>query len=274
MIWDIDPVLIDFGALQIRYYGVLYALGIFLGYLVWRGRMCRLGYPKEAVESYLIWAVVALLIGARLGHCLFYQSDYYLSRPLEILKIWQGGLSSHGGGIATVIMLLIFHRVKRMRLIDVMDSLAMPASILAIFVRLGNFMNSEIVGRITTVPWAIKFPRYEAYVAYINDAEPVLHPRHPSQLYESLLGLVLFGILYCVDRKYMAKPVRGLLTGLFLIFYFSGRFIAEYAKEYLTLSPGFPVTMGQILSIPFILWGIGLLTWLWLKSRRQVNPAQ
>lgn len=253
MIWNLDPVLIQFGYLKIHYYGVVFALGIFIGYLFWKSQTLKQGFSEKDTEDFVLWAFIAVIAGSRLGHCLFYEPQYYLRRPQEILFFWQGGLASHGATIALLLTLYFYHRIKKIAFLQLCDCFALSASIGATAVRIGNFLNSEIVGRKTDVPWGMKFPRYDLSMGY---SEPVL--RHPSQLYEVALGLLVFSVIFFTDRHYSKKGEKrplGLLSSLFLIFYFTGRFVVEYFKEYQTLPSSFPLTMGQILSIPFALAG-------------------
>ncbi len=256
MEWSPDPILFDFGKLQIRYYGLFFATGIFIGYLFWQKNMQRRGHSEELAETYVVWGFLAIIIGARLGHCLFYEPQFYFQNPIEILKVWKGGLASHGAFIAIIISLILFHRVKKVPLFDVMDSISMAAAISAISIRLGNFMNSEIVGRVTDVPWGIKFPLYEKYVEIMTKEPQILQPRHPSQLYEAGMGLIILIALYLINRIYKEKcPPSGMLVGALFSLYFTGRFIVEYFKEYQAFSPDMPFTMGQLLSVPFALAG-------------------
>lgn len=261
MVWNLDPVLVDFGFIKIHYYGVIFATGIFIAYLLWKWQMKKQGYTDEQSENFVVWGFLAVIIGARLGHCLFYEPGYFLSRPWEMLYFWKGGLASHGATIALIITLFVYHKWEKIPLLDVLDCFSLSAATGATAVRIGNFMNSEIVGRVTDVPWAMKFPRYAKYV---TKQPPLL--RHPSQLYEVALGLAVFSIIFFTDRHYGEKRPKGLLSALFLIFYFSGRFIVEYFKEYQALKQGSVLTMGQILSIPFVILGFVMLGYAFKKK--------
>jgi len=252
-VFDLDPVLLALGPFQIRYYGVIFATMLYLGFLMWRQQMLRGGHSEDVANQFFIWGVLAVLIGSRLGHCFFYEPARYLRHPLEIIKFWKGGLSSHGATIAVVITLIWFARKHRLHPLEVLDRFAMSAAIGAAAVRLGNFFNSEIVGRETTVAWAVRFMRFD-------DGKVA---RHPSQLYEFAMGLLILLILYLVDR-WAGKERRplGLLVSLFFLLYFSGRFFVEFFKEYQGLDPArSPLTEGQYLSILPILIGLGLLAW-------------
>ncbi len=251
MVWNFNPVLVNFGPFKIHYYGVIFAIGIFIGYLLWRWQTKRQGFSEKQTEDFVIWAFLAVIIGARLGHCLFYEPDIYLKDPIRILKFYEGGLASHGATIALLLVLFFYHRIQNIRFLDVCDCFSFSAGVGATAVRIGNFFNSEIVGRITDVPWAIKFPRYE-----LNPS-----PRHPSQLYEAILGCVVLLVLYLADRRYGTKRPRGLLSALFLVTYFGGRIFVEFFKEYQVpvVESYLNITMGQILSTPFFLGGLVLL---------------
>jgi phosphatidylglycerol:prolipoprotein diacylglycerol transferase len=249
--FDLSPTLVHLGPLQIRYYGIIFALTIYLGYLLWRHQMTRGGYPADLADRFLIWGVVAVVAGARLGHCLFYEPEYYLKNPLQILYVWKGGLASHGATAGLLITLILFSLKHKLKIMDILDRFSMSAALGSAMIRLGNFFNSEIVGRPTDLPWGVRFIRYDGGRV----------PRHPSQIYEFLMGLSVLLVLYIVDRK-AGKENRptGLMAGVFLTLYFSFRFLVEFVKEYQVENPSF-LTMGQYLSIPFIALGIGVLVW-------------
>ena len=256
-IWDVSPVMLTLGPIQVRYYGILFAAMLIGGYYLWRWQMMRGGHTEEQAERLLLWGVIGVIGGARLGQVFFYDLGRYLANPIEILYVWKGGLASHGSGVGLVLALIHYARKERLSKIEVMDRCALPAALGALSVRLGNFMNSEIVGRLTDVWWAVKFPRCLYDRQLQMDRVP---GRHPSQIYEFFLGLAVFFALYFVDRKLKEERPLGLMTSLFLVLYFSGRFVLEAFKEYQALSPeGSPLTMGQYLSIPGIMAGaIGL----------------
>ncbi len=266
-VWDVSPVLLSIGPIHVRYYGVLFALMLIGGYYLWQWQMLRGGHTQEQAEGFFLWGAVAVIAGARLGQVLFYNPAYYLSHPIEILYIWRGGLASHGATIGLVLVLYLYARHERLSKLEVLDRFSMSAALGATMVRLGNFMNSEIVGRVTDVPWAVKFPRcvYDRHLPL--DLVP---GRHPSQFYEAFLGLFVLLTLYLVDRKYKEERPLGLLASLFFILYFTGRFFVEFFKEYQTLSPDRSLlTMGQWLSIPFVLIGAFML----FRTLRSPQPT-
>ncbi len=248
----IDPVLVEFGPLVIRWYALAYVAGLLLG---WR-YMLRLaeGEPKvmerRHVDDFLLWATLGIILGGRLGYVLFYNAEYFLSRPLEIFAMWRGGMSFHGGLLGVVMAIVLFGRSRSLNLLGVCDLIALVAPIGLFFGRIANFINGELFGRATDVPWAMVFPR----------GGPV--PRHPSQLYEAALeGLVLFLILLAIDRLTGARARRGVLTGVFLTGYGAFRIFAEFFREP-DAHLGFLVagaTMGQILSLPLLAFGLYLI---------------
>jgi prolipoprotein diacylglyceryl transferase len=244
--------------LEIRYYGVLFAAALFVGYYVMRWQFRRGGYGDDKAESLFLYAALGIIIGARLGHVLFYEPDKFLSNPLEILKIWHGGLASHGATIGVLLALWLFHRKQKIPYVEVTDRLAMSIALCSSFVRIGNFLNSEIVGRAWDGPWAVVFKRYD------------LTPRHPSQVYEVLMSWIVFGILVLVDSRLKEERPRGLMSSMLIMGYFILRFVVEFFKEYQVdafISRGSPLTMGQVLSIPFVLVGLAWFVYAIRKGR-------
>lgn len=294
IVYYLNPILLeiplpfeDFGPIQLRYYGIIFAAMLYIGFLLWRKQMLRGGYSSELADRYLIWGVIAVLAGSRLGHCLFYEPSKYLSNPIEILYFWKGGLASHGATIGLVVAMLGFSIKYKLRFLEVLDRFSMSAAVGAAAVRLGNFFNSEIVGRVTDVPWAVKFLRHDCYRLKLHNACDILNmenpeshskwsyivqnvpARHPSQLYEFALGLFVLLSLYLADRfAGREKRPLGLLAGLFLTIYFLGRFFVEFVKEYQTdLQREEFLTMGQYLSIiPFAI-GLALVIWSLVRHK-------
>ena len=251
IIFDLDPVLVHLGPLQIRYYGVVFVLTLLAGFYFWHRQMRRGGYSKELTEGFFIWGALAVVIGARLGHCFFYEPAQYFNNIFSILFFWQGGLSSHGATIGLVTVLIVYARRRRLNVLEIMDRFTMSAAVGAAGIRLGNFLNSEIVGRACDLSWAVRFIHHDNGVV----------ARHPSQLYEFALGVAVLLILIMADRLAGGeKRPRGLLTGIFFTTYFAGRFMVEFVKEYQALENSF-LTMGQYLSIVPFLFGIALLIW-------------
>ncbi|MCE5325443.1 MAG: prolipoprotein diacylglyceryl transferase, partial [Planctomycetaceae bacterium] len=223
----------------------------------WRRQMLRGGHSPALIDKFLVWGVVATFAGARLGHCLFYEPERFLADPVSILFFWQGGLASHGATIGLTVALILFARKNHLRVLELTDRFAMSAAVAAAGIRMGNFLNSEIVGRASSVPWAVRFTHYQDHGAVA---------RHPSQLYEFALGLGVLLALYLADRwAGREKRPLGMMTGLFLTLYFAGRFGVEFFKEFQVGPWESVVTMGQILSLIPLAAGVGLLIWAWRR---------
>jgi phosphatidylglycerol:prolipoprotein diacylglycerol transferase len=252
-----DPVAFHVGPLAVRWYGLMYLVGfvlfVVLGKIRARQNLLTGWHPRD-VDDMLFFGVFGVILGGRLGYVLFYKPLYYFEHPLEVLALWQGGMSFHGGFLGVLIVLALFARRRHKRWLEVTDFVAplMPLGLAA--GRLGNFINGELWGRPATVPWAMVFPQVDSV------------PRHPSQLYEfGLEGIALFVLLWIYARR--RRPV-GAVSGLFLIGYGSFRFLVEYAREpdnFLgVLALGW--TMGQWLSLPMIVAGIGLMLWAYWRA--------
>ena len=260
--WDVDPVLFNIGSFQLRYYGILFIAGFYLGYYMFRKFFRREGKPLQLLDS-LLWALfLCTIVGARLGHVLFYQPDYYLAHPGEILKVWHGGLASHGGTIAIMIGMWWFvkkyGRKHNFGYIWLLDRLAVATAFAAMFIRLGNLMNSEIYGHETSLPWGFVF---------LQNGETVA--KHPTQLYEALCYFATGVILYAIYKYALPKIKEGLLLGIFFIGIFLSRFFIEFVKEnQVGFEEGMTLNMGQLLSIPFVLLGIFLI----VRSFRPGTP--
>ena len=255
--WDVSPELLRLGPFALRWYGLCFALGFLLGYFIVRWIFQREHKPERDLDRLLFYMLAGTIIGARLGHCLFYEPAFYLRHPLEILMIWKGGLASHGGAIGILISLYLYSRSRpEQPYLWLLDRIAIPTALGGCFIRLGNLFNSEILGTPTDVPWAFVFAR-------IDDV-----PRHPAQLYESIVYLLIFAVLLAVYRKLGERTPRGLLTGLFLALVFGARFLIEFVKvRQAAFGEGLPLSMGQLLSIPMILAGLVLL-WRADRTRR------
>jgi len=237
------------GPIEIRMYGLMFATAFLLGYLIERGILLRAGRTEEEIERLLTYILIGTVVGARLGHVLFYDPVYYLTHPINIIQIWEGGLASHGAAIG--ILLAFYFYLKKtpgMSYLWVADRIVIVVALGGALVRIGNFFNSEIVGRAAEVPWAVIFTGIDQI------------PRHPTMLYESLLYLFLFAILWYIFKKYKEHPPEGYIFGVFLIILFGGRSLLEVTKVHqAAFAQDWSVTMGQLLSIPFIGTGIWLL---------------
>ena len=246
IVWNINPEIFSLGPLSIRYYGLLWALSFLFGYMIFERIVKKELLPSNYLDSLTIYMAIGTIVGARLGHCLFYEPSYYLANPLEILKIWQGGLASHGAAVGIILSLYLFSRKTKRPLIYILDRIVITVALAAVLIRLGNLMNSEIYGIETNLPWGFIFER-----------NGEIAPKHPSQIYEALSYLVGFVVLLWVYIKSDAKPRPGLLFGLFLIFIFATRFFIEFIKEpQVGFEIGMTLNMGQWLSIPFVIAGI------------------
>lgn len=259
MVWNLDPVLLRLGGVEIRYYGVVFVLALLGGYHFWKWQIIRGGGTEEKAEEFLLPAALSVIVGARLGHMVFYEPARLVADPLSLIYVWQGGLASHGATVGLMVVLWWYARRKKMGLLEVADRFAFSSAWGAALVRLGNFLNSEIVGRPTDLPWGVKFPRYDAGLPI---AEVPL--RHPSQLYEFAMGLSVLAILLALDKKLGGeKRKTGMLASAFLTTYFLGRFLVEFVKAQQGLPESWPITMGQVLSVPFAL--VGVAGWILLS---------
>ncbi len=217
--WNVSPEIVKLGPISLRWYGLLFALGFVLGYLILT-KIYKLEKKSQAdLEQLSIYVILGTVIGARLGHCLFYDPVYYISNPIEILKVWQGGLASHGAaiGILTSIYMLV-KKQKDKSMLWVLDRLVIVVALGGALIRLGNLFNSEIIGRAADVSWAFIFARIDNV------------PRHPAQLYESIFYFISFFILYIVYYKTEKKSKQGFIFGLFLLLIFGFRFFVEFLK--------------------------------------------
>ncbi|MBE0675242.1 MAG: prolipoprotein diacylglyceryl transferase [Bacteroidales bacterium] len=256
--WDPDPVIFSLGPLSVRWYGVLFASGFLFGYIIMRKIFKNEGIGDAVLDRLTVYMAVATIVGARLGHCLFYEPAYYLSNPLEILYIWHGGLASHGAAIAIPISLWLFVRKERKPIVWILDRIAIVVPLAGALIRLGNLMNSEIYGIETTLPWGFVFLR--------NGENS---PKHPTQIYEALAYLAIFLLFIWIYWRKKGKFIPGVLTSLFFILVFTARFFIEYVKEdQVAFEAGMKLNMGQLLSIPFV---VGGLIFLILSLRRKAT---
>lgn len=248
MIWNVDPVIARIGPFALRWYGLFFALGFLVGYLIFTRVLQKEHRDVTLADSLLVYLVTGTIVGARLGQVFFYEPGEYLTHPLEILKVWQGGLASHGGFVGVLIALALFCRRHRgVSFLWLADRLSIPIMLAAGLIRIGNFFNSEIVGRPASVPWAVIFTAVDAV------------PRHPTQLYESLGYMAVSFTLYVSYRAAARQPRRGRLLGMAMILGFGWRFIIEFLKEHQEpFEAMLPLDMGQLLSLPFIAIGLYL----------------
>lgn len=255
--WKVDPWLFEIGDFQLRWYGLLFATGFLLGFYLLRKIFKTEGIPEEWVDKALWYVVIGTVVGARLGHVFFYDWDYYSQNLGEIVKVWRGGLASHGAAIGIILSLWLFSRnVSKRSILWILDRVVITVALAGVLIRLGNLMNHEIIGEPTTVPWAFIF--HHAGLI-LPDGSLDLRPRHPTQIYEAFAYLVSFGILMWMYWKNNAGLFLGRIFGAFLILIFGFRFVIEFIKASqggFESSLGDALTTGQWLSIPFVLAGI------------------
>lgn len=278
-LWDPDPVMWRHGAFELRYYSACYFMVFATGYVLWHWQMRRAGHALEPVSRIVLWAAAGVFVGGRLGHCLLYEPDYYLSRPLEILDLRRGGTSSHGAIAGLILTLFLYARRYEYSTLEVWDRFSPAAALGAVWIRVGNFFNAEIVGREWTGPWAIRFGPYARELQRIWEADhgplgwvarPL--PRHPAQLYEAAGYLGVLLAILAVDRALGERRPRGLLMGMLGTLLLGFRFAVEYWKEFqrfgalapdpvqqvIRVVPETGLTMGQWLSIPVFLLGLAI----------------
>jgi prolipoprotein diacylglyceryl transferase len=262
--WSLDPDIFHIGPLTVRYYGLLFAAAFFFGYYFMQKIFKREGLVQEKLDSLTVYTAVGTVLGARLGHCLFYQPEYYLAHPLEILKIWEGGLASHGAAIGILIALYLFARNHHRTYLWVLDRVVIMVALGGFFIRMGNLMNSEIYGVETSLPWGFVFELRGEVV-----------PKHPTQIYEALAYLAIFLFLYWLYQKRATVVKEGTVFGLFLILLFSARFFIEFIKEnQVPFEAYLPLNMGQLLSIPFVVVGLIIVVLAQRNKRYMIQPAQ
>jgi prolipoprotein diacylglyceryl transferase len=247
--WSISPEIFSVGPIHIRWYGLLFALSFIVGFKIMEKIFQKENRPMDDLNDLIWYMILGTVIGARLGHCLFYNPEYYLSNPLEILKVWTGGLASHGAAVGILTSIYFYSKKKKNQsFLWVMDRVVITVALAAVFIRTGNLFNSEIVGYPTDLPWGFIFTSLDNI------------PRHPAQLYEALFYLLSFVIISYQYIKFDGKFKDGFLFGIFLILIFGFRIIVEYFKENQTyFEEGMFMNMGQLLSIPLVIAGFYFL---------------
>jgi len=261
---DISPEILKFGEFSLRWYGVFFALGIALAYGFIRWVFIKEKFKVDDLDSIAIYLFFGLLIGARLGEVLFYDPKFFLANPMEIFKTWHGGLSSHGATIGLFIAYLLWTRIHKVPFAKYVDAIAMGIPITAFFVRVGNFFNSEIVGyKISDAGEKV------SGVGVIFKQLGEDFPRHPAQLYEAVLLLVIFILMVWIYKKSRKKNPKLFFLFFFVGLYFSGRFFIEFYKDLHVLPDSFPLSMGQVLSIVPILLAVIYFIFFWKKSKKK-----
>lgn len=265
--WNVSAELIDGWATPNKY-GLLFVTGLILGFVVTRKMFKNEGVPERILDSLLVYVILATIIGARLGHVFFYDWDYYKNHLGDIIKVWEGGLASHGAAIAILIALFVFSKkVSKKPYLWILDRIAAPIAIAGTFIRLGNLVNHEIIGDPTDLPWGFRFNL--SGDEFLINGEHVF--RHPTQLYEAIFYLLTFALLMYLYWKTNAKNKPGVLFGTFMIVLWTVRLLVEFVKEGQTARDFESVlNTGQMLSIPFIIAGIGIL-YFGLKSEPKIE---
>ncbi|MBQ0094038.1 MAG: prolipoprotein diacylglyceryl transferase [Bacteroidales bacterium] len=262
--WSVNPEIFRIGGIAIRWYGLLFVAGFFLGYYIFQKFCKREGISEKMIDPLLYTLLIGTIVGARLGHCLFYQPDYYLGSWegfWEIFQPWKGGLASHGGAIALVLAMIWFSRKYGPRydfdFFWIMDRLCLTVAFAGCFIRLGNLFNSEIYGGVTSLPWGFVF---------LRNGETL--PKHPTQLYEAFAYLILGLSMLAIYNKDLQKLYKGTLTGIFLTGCFGARFLIEFIKNpQVEFEQDMVLNMGQLLSIPFIVLGITAIAISFIKKK-------
>lgn len=260
--WDIDPDIFTIPIINhpLRWYGLFFALAFLISQQIMYFIYKKEGRPIKEIDTLTIYTVVATIVGARLGHVLFYDPIQYFQNPHKIFMIWEGGLASHGGVIGILIAIYLFARKTNVNYLWTLDRVSIVASLTFCMIRLGNLMNSEIIGTPTNLPWAFIFTSTDNV------------PRHPAQLYESIVYFIWFIVLFLLWYRLKDRMKNGFLFSWSLITLFSLRFVAEFFKiNQVEFEDGMILNMGQILSIPFILTGIVILILNIGKSRETIS---
>lgn len=267
IVWNADPILVD-SFVKIRWYGLMFAIGFLLGYKIEERIYKHEGAPESWLGILLLWTVAGTIIGARLGHVFFYEWDVYSQNPIKILYIWEGGLASHGGTIGIIIGVFLYSILTTKRNpLWTFDRLVIPIALVGAMIRFGNLMNSEIFGHATDLPWGFMFVRSAEWHRYYEGVAC-----HPTQIYESLCYLALFGLLMWMYWKKNAEERPGLIFGVFFTVLWSTRFLIEFIKNpQVDFERDMALNMGQLLSIPFILVGVGLIVYAMSRPRRHID---
>ncbi|MFN8346313.1 MAG: prolipoprotein diacylglyceryl transferase [Spirosomataceae bacterium] len=261
IIWDVNPEIFSIGSFSIRWYGLLFASGFLVGQRIMAHIFRKENLKETLLDSLLLTMVITTVVGARLGHFLFYEPEVLLKNPLQVITPPFAGLASHGATIGILLGLYFYARAKKMNFLWVVDRIVIVVALAGCFIRMGNLMNSEIVGKVTDVPWAFVFTRNFEFTQY---------PRHPAQLYEAMACLVLCILLFWLWNKRKTQTPQGLLLGIFLIWVFGLRFVFEFFKEnQVAFENELPLNMGQILSIPAVALGFVFLAYAFKNKDKQ-----
>ena len=255
--WNVDPAIFSIGSREIRWYALMFLIGFAIGYKIVQRMFKREHLDLQWLDPLLFYTFFGMIIGSRLGHCLFYDPVYYLTNPVKILFTWEGGLASHGGVLGIIVAIYFFSKkVSRKSMMWTFDKLVTPTGLVAALIRFGNLLNHEVYGHPTGLPWGFRF--IKNLNAWKQGAAPVFTaPSHPTQLYEACCYLLTFALCMWLYFKKDAWKKEGLIFGIFMICIFTARFFIEYMKEnQVDFETGMFLNMGQLLSIPFVLAGI------------------
>lgn len=272
--WNVNPELFSIFGREIRWYGLLWVIGLIVAVYTVQKIFEKEKLPQKWFDSLFVYMMIGIIAGARLGHCLFYEPAYYLANPIKILYIWEGGLASHGGVIGIIIAVWLYSkRVTKKSMLWTFDRVIVPTGFTAAFIRLGNLMNHEIFGDVTTQPWGFRF------IKNLNEwraGAPAIYtePSHPTQIYEALVYFLVFFVTMYLYWKTDAKKKQGLLIGIAMIMIFVARFLIEYIKEVqveseIVMREATGLILGQWLSIPFIIWGVWLVWNAYRKGKEE-----
>lgn len=272
--WTLDPILLEWKGLRVGWYSILFAFGLIVfGYAIVSKMWRREKLPEDWLTALFYYVVIGTIVGARLGHCLFYQPEYYLANPSEILKVWHGGLASHGGVLGIMIAIYIYSRhVTHRSMLWTFDRLCVPVGLVAGMIRLGNLCNHEIYGHTTDVPWAFRF------ITNIGEwragAEPIFSaPSHPTQIYEAAFYFLVFGLMLWLYWRRDAQKHVGLMFGITMVLIFTFRFFIEYLKNDQVPDEAMTgIGIAKWLAIPSVLVSIGFIVALLLKGKKYRTP--
>lgn len=255
-----SPTIDQIGPIEPRWYGFLFMGSFVVGFFLMRQMYIAAGRTMEELDKLLLYVLIATVVGARLGHVIFYDLGYYLRNPSQIIAIWRGGLASHGAAIGIILaMYLYVKKVPKMSFLWLADRVVIVVAFAGAMIRTGNFMNSEIIGKPTELPWAVVFEKVD------------MIPRHPTMLYEAILCLVIFALLWIIYKRYEQQPPEGSIFGLFLMLLFGGRFFLEFTKVNQAAFAGeWTINMGQWLSIPLVAIGVWLI-WKKVNWKKKGN---
>lgn len=267
IVWDFNPVIFD-STITIRWYSLMFLVGFLIGYKIVEKIFKHEGAPERWLGSLLIWVMVGTIVGARLGHVIFYEWEYYSQHPLKILYTREGGLASHGGAIGVILAVLCFSRFTAKRsAIWTFDRLVVAVALVGGLIRLGNLFNSEIFGHATDLPWGFMFIRSKEWHALYEG-----QACHPTQIYEALCYFSLFALLMWMYWRRNAQTRPGLLFGTFLVGTFATRFMIEFIKNDQTaFEADMTLNMGQCLSIPFVIAGIGFIIYAFCRPSVHID---